>query len=437
MPHIETCESIRCGANADCQQLKNAFTCVCKKGFYGNAWIACRPECVINPDCSLNKACINNKCVDPCVGVCGIGAQCEVTNHIPICYCPPQLTGDPFVTCYTFTPTIEGPSSPNTCDPSPCGPYSRCLVSHQGYATCSCLPNFQGVPPACRPECIVSSECSQEKACVNQKCINPCEGTCGAEAFCTIINHNPICSCPPGQQGDPFVSCQPPLIEGPKVENPCVPTPCGPNSICQVKEGRPICSCVANYIGSPPYCRPECTLNSECPVDRACVKEKCINPCIELCGRNAKCNVVNHIPFCSCLLGYVGDAFIGCSQIPPPDPVNPCNPSPCAENSKCTNSGQIARCTCIPPYIGNPYVGGCRPECTMNSDCPSHLACLSQHCRNPCEGLCGIKADCSVVNHVPVCTCARGLIGDPFTACRERPVQRKYLCETMIVFLTI
>lgn len=63
------------------------------------------------------------------------------------------------------------------------------------------------MPPNCRPECSVSSECSQDKACVNQKCIDPCPGTCGSNARCNVLNHSPICSCPSGYTGDPFVQC--------------------------------------------------------------------------------------------------------------------------------------------------------------------------------------------------------------------------------------
>lgn len=350
-----------------------------------------------------------------------------MTNHVPICFCPPDRTGDPFVTCY---PPQKVPNvvSENPCDPSPCGPFSRCIVSHQGYATCSCLPNYLGVPPACKPECIVSSECPQTHACVNMKCVNPCENMCGANAVCTVINDNPICSCTPGQRGDPFVNCYTPEVteEEPKNNvNPCQPSPCGPNSICQVRDGRPVCSCVANYIGTPPNCRPECTINQECPSNKACINEKCTNPCKGICGRNAKCNVVNHNPFCSCLPGFEGDAFLGCTKVTVLPSSDPCQPSPCAENSYCSNVGNTAKCTCIPPYVGNPYVGGCKPECSMNSDCANHLACISQHCRNPCEGLCGINAECHVLNNVPVCTCTKGLIGDPFTVCREMLPQRK------------
>lgn len=69
------------------------------------------------------------------------------------------------------------------------------------------MSGYIGTPPSCRPECVVSSECSQNKACVNQKCIDPCIGTCGLNTRCQVVNHNPICSCSPGFTGDPFASC--------------------------------------------------------------------------------------------------------------------------------------------------------------------------------------------------------------------------------------
>jgi hypothetical protein len=76
-------------------------------------------------------------------------------------------------------------------------------------AVCSCLQNYVGSPPQCRPECVVSNECPQNKACVNLKCSDPCPNTCGIGAQCTTKNHNPICACPPGFTGDPFSQCTP------------------------------------------------------------------------------------------------------------------------------------------------------------------------------------------------------------------------------------
>ena len=49
-------------------------------------------------------------------------------------------------------PPVKQPSDP--CFPSPCGPYSQCRNSG-GNAVCSCLPNYVGNPPNCRPECLV------------------------------------------------------------------------------------------------------------------------------------------------------------------------------------------------------------------------------------------------------------------------------------------
>jgi len=66
---------------------------------------------------------------------------------------------------------------------------------------------YTGVPPLCRPECITSSDCRQNQACSNQKCIDPCPGTCGINAKCQVISHNPICSCPPGYTGNAFMNC--------------------------------------------------------------------------------------------------------------------------------------------------------------------------------------------------------------------------------------
>ncbi len=423
-----TCNNIKCGANTECGQRGRKFSCVCKKNFYGDPLIGCRPECVINTDCDVTKACVNSKCQNPCSGVCGVNALCEVKNHVPLCYCPPNHSGDPFLSCNPAKATPDVPRNP--CDPSPCGPNSRCLISGDT-AVCSCQPDFRGVPPYCQPECVINSECPQNRACVNHKCIDPCPGTCGIGADCQVFNHNPICSCPRGFEGDPFTHCS--VSEArdttpPEPQNPCAPSPCGPNSICQIKQNRAVCSCVENYIGKPPYCRPECILHSECPQDKACIKEKCLDPCLNACGPNAKCNVVGHSAFCSCLPGYQGDSFVGCSEMPKIShiPRSPCDESPCGRNAECSEYNGAARCTCISPYIGDPYTTGCRPECILNTDCPSNLACINQHCRDPCPGVCGSNAECSVANHIPICACSRGFMGDPFSGCRKIQITCKF-----------
>lgn len=103
--------------------------------------------------------------------------------------------------------TIFAVDNPEPCHPNPCGPNSQCR-NINGQSVCSCLVGFIGSPPTCRPECIVSSDCAPSQSCSNQKCINPCQGSCGIGAKCQVVNHNPICSCPPSYTGNPFVRCQ-------------------------------------------------------------------------------------------------------------------------------------------------------------------------------------------------------------------------------------
>ena len=62
-----------------------------------------------------------------------------------------------------------------------------------------------------------------------------------------------------------------------------------------------------------------------------------------------------------------------------------------------------------------------QPECLVDPDCPSHLACINEKCENPCFTLsCGIRADCKVKNHRAICVCRPGLIGNPHEICEER-----------------
>lgn len=113
-------------------------------------------------------------------------------------------------------------------------------------------------------------------------------------------------------------------------------------------------------------------------------------------------------------------------------PANPCLPSPCGPNSNCRVVGQTSACSCLPNYIGRPPQ--CRPECTIDSECPANLACINERCKDPCAGSCGISTVCTVVNHSPVCTCQYLYTGDPFTGCY--PVPSKNLpVQIVVVFV--
>lgn len=206
-------------------------------------------------------------------------------------------------------------------------------------AVCSCLPNFVGSPPGCRPECVVSFECPQNQACVNQKCVDPCsQRPCGQNTRCQVVNHSPICTCLGGYTGNPFTLCQliprknllirialfmltnsilAPKLDEPVVTNPCIPSPCGPNSQCREIGDSPSCSCLSGFLGSPPQCRPECVINQECASNLACIQQKCRDPCPGSCGSGALCTVINHNAICTCPGGYTGDPFTYCTLKPP------------------------------------------------------------------------------------------------------------------------
>lgn len=69
------CDPSPCGVNAICSQRNGIGACSCMKNFFGDPNINCKPQCIVNADCDQSSACINNKCVDVCLGVCGINAR--------------------------------------------------------------------------------------------------------------------------------------------------------------------------------------------------------------------------------------------------------------------------------------------------------------------------------------------------------------------------
>lgn len=130
--------------------------------------------------------------------------------------------------------------------------------------------------------------------------------------------------------------------------------------------------------------------------------------------------------------------FLFSAPVIPTQRPDPCNPSPCGQNAECSNRNGAAACRCIQDYFGDPYTA-CRPECTINADCPSNKACRNLHCVDPCPGLCGVNAQCKVINHIATCTCVEGYVGDPFTTCSLRPI-RKYLViisNTLFLYLLV
>ncbi|XP_035776327.1 neurogenic locus notch homolog protein 3-like isoform X2 [Anopheles albimanus] len=363
------CSRNPCGVGATCQETAGGRpVCSCPAGYSGNPLVQCRrDECLDHSECRSDQACRNGNCVNPCAGVCGINANCEVRNHVPVCSCPRGRTGDPFSSC-----RLQDPEE--LCRPSPCGSNTKCNVVN-GVPTCSCLPGYIGSPlSGCRHECESDVECSGTQYCSQFKCVNGCN-QCGKGATCArVTGHRAVCECPKGYIGSPFSEC-----------------------------------------------RPECFGDRDCPAGRpACIYGICKNPCDGACGVGADCNLRGLTPVCSCPRDMTGDPFISCRPFTKEDL---CNPNPCGTNAVCTpgydrSNQERPVCTCPPGYTGNALSACVRGECQSDSECADHKACISYQCVDPCAGQCGVGAQCQAKRHLAVCTCPAGTQGDALVSCR-------------------
>lgn len=247
-------------------------------------------------------------------GVCGRNAECYVRGEHLECRCHPGYEGNPNVLCVT--------QPDNPCEPSPCGPNTQCSVGTNNFPVCACTPGFFGEADSeegCKPECQVDDDCSSDLYCVNTRCVDPCPSACGINSLCEVNTHRPVCYCPAGFIGNPYTRCEEISIKVPPTEvvtprpNPCVPSPCGLNTECHLEGNQAICTCTGNYVGDPyNRCQPECVTNVDCDDDKACIDQKCSDPCPGLCGTNALCEVDNHNPICYCPEDLTGDPFRFC-----------------------------------------------------------------------------------------------------------------------------
>ncbi|RZF34371.1 hypothetical protein LSTR_LSTR008910 [Laodelphax striatellus] len=439
--------------------------------------------CAANSDCSMEEACINRLCITPCN--CGPNADCKVSNHYPTCFCRPGYSGNPQFGCVKVScEADEQCPSDKTCYNgecvNPCILGDPCVANAECYggnhrSNCRCRPGYSGNPLLqCEQiECRIDADCPQDRTCLNEKCVNPCvdvaNAPCAVNAHCYVRNHNAGCRCPPhAPLGNPLSYCEraPPPDTEPECRhdtdcpsqlacidnactNPCVALgPCSASARCSVLDTMPvrtmICTCPEGWVpNSEGECKPiilpmppGCMADSECSSNETCINRMCRNPCN--CGKNAQCFVQDHRPICSCQSGYEGNPQIACRTVGCRSDsecdsgkacingncVNPCVINdPCGANAECYVLGNRAECRCLSGYQGNPrdrcLVVGCR----SNSDCPEDRACINAQCINPCiyEHPCALRAECQVHNHLALCRCPLGSVGNPYVSCRPEP----------------
>jgi hypothetical protein len=182
--------------------------CECPPNYFGNPTIECRAECYGDVDCPGSKpACFYGVCKNPCDGACGVNADCNLRGLTPICSCPRDMTGDPFISCRKFVPE-------DLCRPNPCGQNAICTPgfdrTQRERPVCTCPPGYTGnaLTNCVRGECQSNEECPDSRACINYSCVDACTGKCASNANCQAKRHLAVCTCPDGYAGDATINCR-------------------------------------------------------------------------------------------------------------------------------------------------------------------------------------------------------------------------------------
>lgn len=199
----------QCGSGAQCVRVTNhRAVCECPTGYIGSPYTECKPECYGDVDCPANRpACFYGICKNTCEGACGVNADCKLRGLTPVCSCPRDMTGDPFVRCRPFT-------KQDLCEPNPCGTNAVCTPGHDNTgrerAVCTCPPGHTGnsLVHCARGECQSNDECADNRACINYECVDPCISKCAQGASCEAKAHLAVCQCQRGYAGDAQISCR-------------------------------------------------------------------------------------------------------------------------------------------------------------------------------------------------------------------------------------
>lgn len=282
---VSVCIELTCPFNSICIASSHEGSCQCMPGYVGNTndRNGCHPikksSCQQDVECLPAEACLEDptsrlkSCKPVCDHtICGLNSICVANNHVAQCQCPPgTFTGDPY-------------------DSSGCQEVS----------------------------CVYNDDCPQTQVCDRQShtCMNLCDkDTCGTNSVCLADGHKSVCQCPPGFKPNPVpeISC--------KATEVCNELSCHSTAICESNPTSGyICRCPPGHIGDAYIegCRKEGLCpngNIDCPLLSVCQSGRCVNPCEKSCGMNTICNIIERKPVCSCPENFEpihGEPNIGC-----------------------------------------------------------------------------------------------------------------------------
>lgn len=397
-----------CGQNAECSVNAHEVLCTCPANTRGDPHTLCKiVECTDNNDCSIDLACVENSCVNPCQleHSCGRNADCTVENHVGICACRPETTGNPLLGCVPvqYCSNNQQCQSGTICNGGVC--CSLCSTQRDCVGDQVCL---QGI---CQPTCQTNATCAEFQHCQNNICVQQVrcrsDGDCHTTESCVLDAYG---------RAECRDACQGRVL-------------CGRNAECTARANAAVCSCKPGFVGDAETgcSRIECERDQDCSADKQCDGNVCRIACLlgEPCGANALCDAENHRKVCHCQPGYTGDARVQCAL------VDVCRQRPCAPGAKCTNVQRAFECSCPHGLVGDAYNEGCRSavECVNDSDCPATAACKQvdgePKCKDVCEdNVCAQNAQCFGDNHKSVCNCRQGFAGNPLDraiGCRLLP----------------
>ena len=180
-----------------------SVACLCPDGTVSDDRGQCNrvtavPECYTDNDCEIKEKCHQGSCIDACqLANCGSYAICVSNYHDHKCICPEGYLGNPQTACY------------------PCK--FSCILHRNVYFeniasknSCACLLVVPQTEPTLAAGCANDDECPDHTACENRLCINPCayRDPCARNAYCKVLGHKPVCTCPDGYIGDPRTECK-------------------------------------------------------------------------------------------------------------------------------------------------------------------------------------------------------------------------------------